>query len=792
MKPLKLRKYSRIAKKVEQLADKYANYSDEELQNQTIKFRKQLADGKKLENLLVDAFAVVVEADYRVLGLKPYSVQIIGGIALFYGNVAEMKTGEGKTLAATMPLYLRGLTGNGNFLITANDYLAYRDAKDVGRVYEWLGLTLGIGVAENEGDEVVDKENVYFSDVVYTTHSSLGFDYLITNLSSTPEEQYVQSFNFAVIDEIDAVLLDMAQTPLIISGAPKIQSNLFKSSDWFIKSINENEDYEVSEDKKSIWFTENGIKKAEAFFGAKDILEKQWQHLYRHITIALRANIIMKKNRDYVIDDDQIFLLDEANGRKLKGTKLQAGLHQAIEAKEDVEISEESKSMGMITYQNLFKKFDILCGMTGTAKTDADEFRNTYQMDVVVIPTNKPMIRKDHSDEIFVTNKAKIVASLKSVKDAISKGRPVLIETGSVSMSHLYSMLLLDHRIPHNLLNATTVMKEAWIIAEAGKSGAVTVATSMAGRGTDIKLDQAAREREGLLVVGTERMTSERIDNQLRGRAGRQGDPGDSVFFVSLEDKIVIENAPKWVAKTRKKFTTEIDVESEKDLESPLTAKRFQKIINKSQNSKKNQEYENRKNVLDYDEIVSIQREKIYETRNMIMRSEMDNLDTLIDRCIDRAIEEFTTKKENLNMVDLINFIFNNLDYNYDVSLLDIDPEKMTKKNVAALLYQIVNQQQQHIKSMIPSYFQMIFYKRVVMLKAIDTMWVEQSDNLQQLKTVVSGRSWGQHRPIYEYQIESRRSFTEMKDEIWINILRNYLLSELKKNEDGTVDIEFP
>ncbi|MBV7391117.1 accessory Sec system translocase SecA2 [Enterococcus alishanensis] len=789
MKSPKLRKYRRIARKVQQLADKYANYSDEELKSQTVKFRQQLAKGKKLEHLLVEAFAVVVEADRRVVGLKPYFVQIIGGIALFYGNVAEMKTGEGKTLAATMPLYLRGLTGSGNFLITANDYLAYRDGHDVGRVYEWLGLTVGVGAEEHEGDETVDKEAVYASDIVYTTHSALGFDYLITNLATVPEKQYVKNFNYAVVDEIDAVLLDLAQTPLVISGAPKVQSNLFEVSDWFVKSIEEDIDYEISEDQRSVWFTEDGIKKAERYFDIENILSEEWYQTYRHLVLALRANFIMKNNRDYVISNDELFLLDEANGRKLVGTKLQAGLHQAIEAKEQVKITIETKSMGVITYQNLFKKFKILSGMTGTAMTDAEEFRTTYHVDVVEIPTNVPMIRKDHGDEIFITNKAKIMTSLKAVKEAMNHGRPVLIETGSVSMSDLYSMLLLDQKIPHNLLNATTAARESWIIRDAGRAGTVTVATSMAGRGTDIKLNPAARDNNGLLVVGTERMTSERIDNQLRGRAGRQGDPGDSVFFVSLEDKIVIESAPKWVAKSRKKLHGEVD--EEKMIDPQLLGKKYKSVIKKAQNSRKNQEFQTRKNTVDYDEIVSIQREKIYDTRNHIMDASMEELDEIIAKCTIQAIQVFVEEKENLDFKYIINFIFNNFNYNYDVDALNMTME-LSKKNVTDLLLEIAAEQKERIKQIIPDFFQMTYYKRVIILKAIDMMWVEQSNNLQQLKTVVSSRSWGQHRPIYEYQIESKRSFLEMKDHIWVEILRNFLLSDLIPQEDGTIDIEFP
>lgn len=785
MKDLRLRKYERLAKKVMALSEKYREMPDAELQGQTAIFKQRLADGIKIEQLLPEAYAVMVEANHRVNGMRPYYVQILGAIALFFGNVAEMRTGEGKTLTATMPLYLHALRKKGNYLITTNAYLAWRDAEDVGKVFIWLGLTLGVGVAEDEAEDVVDRGNVYQCDVIYTTHSSLGFDYLFTNLTTEKEEQYVTDFNFVLIDEIDAILLDMAQTPLIVSGAPKVQSNLFTTSDWFVKSIELDVDFEMSEDRKSVWFTEQGIHRAEEYFGVHNILSEEWADLYRHLVLALKANYIMVIDRNYVVADDEVFLLDEANGRKLMGTKLQAGLHQAIEAKEEVTITDETKSMGTITYQNLFKKFTVLSGMTGTAKTDAEEFRSTYNVDVFPIPTNKPMIRTDHPDQVFVTNKSKILASLQAVKDALKKGRPVLIETGSVAMSNLYSLLLLEHRIPHNLLNATTVSKESWIISEAGKEGAITVATSMAGRGTDIKLEEKARENGGLLVVGTERMTSERIDNQLRGRAGRQGDPGDSVFFVSLEDKIVIESAPKWVSKTRKAITVADDVEAHQSLKK----RKFKKIIAKSQGVRKNQEVSARKNTLEYDEIISIQREKIYGTRNKIIEADSRKLSKIIQACKKKAIGSYVQESQNLSLDRLTDYIFNNIDYNHDIEMVPATYDRVT---VTAFLEKLIDKRSEEVYRSFVDDTQYIFYLRTVILKAIDLMWVEQADTLQQLKTVVSSRSWGQYKPLYEFQVEGRRSFFKMKDEIWLNVLRNYLLSELVPNRDGSIDIEFP
>lgn len=791
MKDKNLKRYKKIADKIMSFLPTYKAMSDSELQHQTIHLKERLENGEKVEKLLPLAYAVATEADRRVLGLEPYYVQLLGGIALFFGNVAEMKTGEGKTLTATLPMYLRGLMGKGNFLITSNSYLAWRDAEEVGKVYRWLGLTISVGVPKDASEEEINKEEVYSSDIIYTTHSALGFDYLFDNLATTLEEQYVNKFNYVLIDEIDAILLDMAQTPLIISGAPKVQSNLFETSDWFVKSLNEGEDFLKSEDKRNVWFKEEGILKAEKYFGIQGILTEKWQDLYRHLVLSLRANQLLEENRDYVVENGEILLLDEANGRKLIGTKLQAGLHQAIEAKEAVEITNETRSMGTITYQNLFKKFKILSGMTGTAKTDAEEFRETYNVNVIQIPTNKPIKRVDHSDEVYVTNKAKVLSSLIAVKEALKKGRPVLVETGSVAMSNLYSLLLLQQKIPHNLLNATTVAKESLIVSEAGRKGAVTVATSMAGRGTDIKLDAKAKESGGLLVLGTERMTSDRIDFQLRGRAGRQGDPGDTIFFVSMEDKIVVESAPKWVSKARKKLIEKNELK-ETEERSPLAEKKYDKIINKSQANRKNQEVESRKNILEYDEIISVQREMIYTARNNVMGGSIMFMEDLIQRSTVNAIESFVSKKTNLNRNELIDFIYNNIAYNFDASKIDQELKEFSKKKVVEYLNTIISREIENVHLTIPNSFQQLYFRRIVILKAIDAMWIEQSDNLQQLKSVVNGRSWGQHRPIYEFQIEARRSFFEMKDEIWLNILRNLLLSDLVYNSDGSIDVDFP
>ncbi len=787
----KLRKYRKIADEIQGLSDKYKKLTDDELKLKTIFFRKQLAEGIKLEKLLPEAYAVVIEADYRVLGIRPYYVQILGGVALFFGNVAEMYTGEGKTLTATMPLYLRGLSGKGNFLITSNSYLAWRDADDVGRVYKWLGLTCSVGVAKENSEDEIDKALVYNSDIVYTTHSALGFDYLFDNLITNLDEQFVTRFDYVLIDEIDAILLDMAQVPLVISGAPKVQSNLFQLSDVLIKGLVNEIDYEISEDQKNVWFWKEGIDKIERQIGIQGLLTEKWKDLYRHLVLALRSNHLLFKDRDYIIENGGIMLLDAANGRKLEGNKLQAGFHQALEAKEGLKVTEESCSMGSITYQNLFRKFKIISGMTGTALTDSEEFRDTYYIDVVAIPTNKPICRVDHPDKIFLTNRAKMKASLEVVKEAVAKERPILIGTSSVSMSNLYSLMLLQNRVPHNVLNATSAAKESLIVSESGKKGIVTVATSMAGRGTDIKLDDESRNSGGLLILGTERMSSSRIDNQLRGRAGRQGDPGDSIFFVSLEDKVVLENSTRWVSKVKTKFEKYIKNHDASILDKPLIGRKYNRVITKSQKNLKNKEVEGRKQVLEYDGIIDLQREKIYSIRNEVMENGQAYLDRIINYSTKHAIDVFVSNRENLTQEKVIDYVYNYLDYNFEhYSIQKI--EKYNEKSVKLFLNKIIEDKIYDLPRIIPDKIQQTFFKRIIILKAIDSMWIEQSDNLQQLKSVANGRGWGQHKPIHEFQAESHKSFIKMENEISENVMRNLLLSKLIFNDDGSIDIEFP
>ncbi|AVH74525.1 preprotein translocase subunit SecA [Weissella koreensis] len=785
----KLKKYEKIVQKVYQVLPKYKRMVDIELQSQTNVFRSLLANGQNLEKILPDIFAVIMEADRRVLGLEPFKVQVLGGLALFFGNIAEMKTGEGKTLVATLPLYARALQGNkGNFLITSNEYLAERDGESMGKVFKWLGLTVGIGV--NVDDD--KKIELYDSDIIYTTHSSLGFDYLFDNLGSDLDQQAVKRFNFAIIDEIDAVLLDGAQTSLIISGAPKVQSSLFEISNWFVNSLDE-EDYELSEDRKKVWFSPLGIKKFQEYFNTPEtVFSARNFDIYRHIVLALQANMLKKRDQDYVVDDGKVVLLDEVNGRKMNGVKLNGGIHQAIEAKESLKITPESKTLGMVSYQSLFKKFKSLSGMTGTAKTDEKEFIDTYHLEVIEIPTNLPLIRIDKKDQIYLTNQAKIEKSLELVKKGINEKRPILIETGSVSMSQLYSLILLQNRIPHNLLNASTAPQEKQIISEAGGVNSITLATSMAGRGTDIKLTPEAKENGGLLVIGTERMTSKRIDNQLRGRAGRQGEPGESQFLVSLEDKIVVENTSNRVRKYH-----DINVEKgeigEFDLYQPIDKRIVKHAIDSAQRKVGNLEAQGRERTMAFDTILSNQREKIYRTRNEVLTDDPDFIDELINSCLNEVITNFVDNYRSIELHDVADFIFNNVESAYE--LADIEDQlagNMKKKNIHLFLFNVASEALDKSLDRFKNGLQLAYFKKITVLKAIDNGWIDQLDYLQQLKSIVDGRSSAQHKPINEFALEARRSFFNMEKEMWLNMFRNLLLTEIEKNIDGSIELSFP
>ncbi|WP_419155094.1 accessory Sec system translocase SecA2 [Weissella minor] len=777
-------RYERIVKKIKQLIPKYEQLDDETLQEQTVLFRESLAQGKTLRHILPDAYAAICVASERVLNMRPFDVQILGAVIVEYNNIAEMKTGEGKTLTSVMPMYLHGLTGPGNFLITANEYLANRDAEKMGKLYRWMGLTVQSGVAkEGEDPNNRDLARIYAADIVYTTNSGLGFDYLFDNLAKTPSEQYLRGFNFALIDEADAVLLDTAQTPLIVSGVPRVQSNYFESADNVVKLLVENEDYERSDDLKKIWFTPQGIVKIEQYFDIDNLLSAEWTELYRHVLLALQANYINKRDRDYIVDHDEIVLIDAENGRELEGMKMQAGMHQAVEAKEHVTITDQQRAMASITYQNLFRMFKQLAGMTGTAMTDSAEFLEVYNLAVRKIPTNRPNQRVDQPDQLFITNEAKLMASLETVKEAYAIGRPVLIETGSLSLSNLYSRLLLRAGIPHSLLNARSAAKEADFIYEAGNVGAVTVATSMAGRGTDIDISDKARELGGLLVVGTERMVNQRVDAQLRGRAGRQGNPGESVFFNSLEDKIVIENAPKRVLKYAEKH-------ERRPKQTLSRYSRFRNVIDSAQKVVANRDRSARFETLQYGEVFRLQRDSIYEYRNNVMQAEPEALAALVERLMAQMIDEFIDDyKRGQAKHDIVDFIYRYIDPDY---IVKDDLLALSMRKLKQLLSETMHASYAKQQALMPHQVQWVYYQRLCLLKAVDDAWVEQVDDLELLKTLTKSRSIAQRNPLFEYQDEARQAYQKMAKNMHLNAIQYLINSEVNYQKDGTVDVKFP
>ena len=781
----KLRKVRATLKKINGLKDKMAALSDEALAAKTVEFRKRLAKGETLDDLLVEAFAVVREADKRILGMFPYDVQVMGGIVIHQGNVAEMNTGEGKTLTATLPVYLNSLTGKGTMVITTNEYLAKRDAEEMGQVYRFLGLTVGIPFTGNPLNEYKSKEKklIYASDVIYTTNSALGFDYLTDNLASSSKDKFLRPFNYVIIDEIDDILLDSAQTPLIIAGSPRVQSNYYGIIDTLVTTLVENEDYIFKEEKEEIWLTTKGAKTAERFLGIDNLYKEEYATYVRHIVYSLRAHKLFTRDKEYIIRDDEMVLLDKGTGRLMEMTKLQGGLHQAIEAKEHVKLSPETRAMASITYQSLFKMFNKISGMTGTGKVAEKEFLETYNMSVIRIPTNRPLLRKDYPDNLYVTLPEKVYASLECIKEYHLKGNPLLVFVGSVEMSHLYSSLLLREGIAHNVLNANNAAREAQIVSESGQMGAVTVATSMAGRGTDIKLGPGVAELGGLVVVGTERMESQRIDLQIRGRSGRQGDPGLSKFFVSLEDDVIKKFGPSWVHRMYQEYSVA-------DITQPqvLEGIKYHRLVDKAQNASDSASRTNRQRTLEYAESMNIQRDLIYKERNRLINGDRDLRDVLSEM-IDEYIE--TILSDNLKTrEELFHYIITNISFNIRELPLDLVIED--EQELRNFLIQIINNELNDKKTLLEPHDLYDQFLRISMLKAIDDNWVEQVDYLQQLMMAIGGQTASQTNPIVEYYREAYMGFETMKEQIRSDMVRNVLMGLVQMGPKGEIVTHFP
>ena len=778
---LELIKMKRVLKKVNSYKSYMETLSDEKLKSLTTDFKLRLSCGESLDEILPEAFAAMREVAHRVLGLFAYDVQILGAITLHNGNIAEMKTGEGKTLTAIFPAYLNSLTGKGVIVITSNEYLAKRDAEEMQGVFKFMDVTICAGLEDDENK--MTKQEIYNHDIVYTTQSALGFDYLFDNLVNRKEDKFLREFNYVIIDEIDAVLLDSAQMPLIIAGSPKVQSNLYPVVQKFVETLEEGIDYKKDEDD-NVWHLNEGIRKSEQYFNVENLYDDSHYYLVKILNLVLKANVNMTLDKDYVVKDNKIKLLDKETGRILEGITLKNGQHQALEAKENVPLSNENRSIAAITYQNLFKLFKKISGMSGTAKVAEQEFIETYNLKVVCIPTNKPVIRIDKKDKIYSTLPEKIIAILEFVKKIHATGQPLLIVSGSVQATDLYSALLLNEGIAHSVLNAHNAVKEAEIISEAGELNNVTVATSMAGRGTDIKLGKGVLELGGLVVVGTERMSSKRMDQQLSGRSGRQGEPGLSQFFVSLEDELLVKQGPRWLEKYRNKKYNSID----EVIPVELNRRRFGSVVEFAQQASDDNGKQSRGIVAQYDESVKIQRKKVYDARNSLLLEEEIDFD--LDKTIKLLVFEFLNKKKEISMIDITTFLVNNL--NFSNKKIEKFINFKSKKEISEKLIRVIYDECTKVRSTFKNKQEEEDFIRVSILKAIDEHWVDQIDSLSILSIVVSGRTYAQKNPIYEYAREAYESYNEMRYRIKESIIRNIAKSHIERNENGELIIYFP
>lgn len=756
--------------KVKEECKKVKNLSDYELKNKTNEFKRRLADGETTEDLLPEAFAVCCEADYRVLGMFPFDVQILGGIALHLCYLAEMNTGEGKTLTATMPLYLNGLTGKSSILVTANEYLAIRDAEEMGKVYEFLGLSVKAGVTRDTNEHLNNdqKKEIYAADIVYTTHGSLGFDYLLNNLVHSKEDRFMRELYYVIIDEADSVLLDSASMPLVISGSPRVQSNLYGITDFFVTTLVEDEHYIVEDNK--VWLTDKGIEYAQRYFRIENLYSKENFDVLRHVVLALRAHYLMDKDVDYVVTDSgEIVLLDKSTGRKMNGMKLRGGSHQAIEEKERLKLSQEQRSVASITYQNLFNLFPKMSGMSGTIADGKDELLEVYNKRVVVIPPRKPLARKDLPDKYFKTSEEQFDAVIKETVKRHNTGQPVLLIASLISDTDMLSKLLVQENIEHSVLNANNAFWEAEIIKEAGQKNVVTVATSMAGRGTDICLGSGVKELGGLCVLGIGRMNNTRDERQARGRAGRQGEPGVSIFYTSLEDDVCEILGDDFLEKY---------IEKDKH----ISKRRIKKLINKSQKIKSESSVFQRKNAVDYDSVMQRQRTIMYKTRNDLLDGKSLDENYLLSICEDN-IKDFVKSNKKLDSYAVHRYVLDNLSYR----LQEMDE---STKNQKEYLIQYSKMAFMNKKKAIGDRFSE--YCRLCTLKALDDGWIEEVDYLQQLQAAISGRSSAQRNLLFEYQREARISFEDMEKSIKKAMIRNILLGEVSFGKDNEMIILYP
>ncbi|ETA74729.1 preprotein translocase subunit SecA [Ligilactobacillus equi] len=769
-----LKRLGKIADKVESYAAEYEKLSDAELQAKTPEFKQRYQNGETLDQLLPEAFAVAREGAKRVLGLYPYRVQIIGGIVLHGGNIAEMRTGEGKTLTATMPVYLNALSGDGVHVVTVNEYLSGRDAAEMGELYNWLGLSVGLNISEKSPEE---KREAYNADITYSTNSELGFDYLRDNMVVYREDMVQRPLNFVIVDEVDSILIDEARTPLIISGQATGTTTLYTRTDRFAKTLTAEDDFKIDLESKTVALTEDGIQKAEKYFGLENLYDPDNTALNHHLDNALRANFIMLRDKDYVVREGEVMIVDQFTGRIMDGRRFSDGLHQAIEAKEQVEIQEETKTMANITYQNFFRMYKKLSGMTGTGKTEKEEFREIYNMEVVTIPTNKPIARDDKPDLLYPTLKSKFAAVVEEIKIRHEAGQPVLVGTVAVETSEYLSHLLDQENIPHAVLNAKNHAKEAEIVMNAGQRGAVTIATNMAGRGTDIKLGPGVREIGGLAVIGTERHESRRIDNQLRGRSGRQGDPGVSQFYLSLEDDLMLRFGSERI----KAFLERMKVA---DDDAVIQSRMITKQVESAQKRVEGNNYDTRKQVLQYDDVMRAQREVIYAQRQQVIMEDK-SLEWVIMPMIQRTVEhqvEMHTQgdKSEWNLQAIVDFAGSAMVHEDSISVSDFAGKKPAE--MVDYLMQRAKENYEAKRKQLFEQAQMLEFEKVVILRVVDARWTDHIDEMDQLRQAIGLRGYGQLNPLVEYQSDGFTMFEQMIGDIEYDVTRLFLKAEIRQD----------
>ncbi len=768
-----LKKMEKLANQIEAMADEMKALSDSELRNKTNEFKVRYEKGETLDHLLPEAYAVVREASTRVLGMTPFYVQLLGAIALHEGNISEMKTGEGKTLVATMPLYLNALTGKGVHLVTVNEYLASRDAETMGELFAFLGMTVGLNVSGISHEE---KQEAYRADITYATNNELGFDYLRDNMVLYKEEMVQRPLHYAIIDEVDSILVDEARTPLIISGSAEKSTFLYSQANQFVRLLNKDEDYTVDIKTKSVQLTEEGMTKAEKFFKVENLFDTKNIQLNHHVHQALKAHTIMHLDTDYVVQDGEIVIVDQFTGRLMAGRRYSEGLHQAIEAKEGLEIQRESKTLATITFQNYFRMYEKLSGMTGTAKTEEEEFQSIYNMDVLVIPTNRPIARDDKPDLIFKSVDGKFLAVVDEIKRAYESGQPVLVGTVAVETSEIVSQLLKKKGVPHNVLNAKNHAKEAEIIENAGQPGAVTIATNMAGRGTDIKLGNGVKELGGLYIIGTERHESRRIDNQLRGRSGRQGDPGVSQFYLSMEDELML----RFGSDRMKGMMDRLGMADDQPIESKLVSR----SVESAQKRVEGNNFDARKQLLQFDDVMRQQREIIYKQRAEVLDSEnlRGDIEAMIESVISRIVnahtpaEEVPEEWELGGIVDYVNAVLLEDGGLTEKELRGKEPEEIIELIVEKVKAKYDEKEQSFTSE------QMREFERVIMLRSVDMKWMDHIDAMEQLREGIHLRAYGQIDPFREYQMEGFQMFEDMVASIEEDTVTYIMKAEIEQN----------